>query len=86
MGVIGHAFLACPSSSLEHFIIAFQGLPGVLTRFSPPLGRPSSSGEIHGLANRLVRAFLLEYLLGLLKAPAELVRLDLPVVNISFGR
>ena len=43
-------------------------------------------GELHGLANRLVRAFLFEELVGLLKALVELGRIDIPAVGIYFSR
>ena len=82
--VLGHAWLACPWPSLERFLSALQVLHGALTLLSPPFGRSSFLGELHGVANRLFQAFLLEELIGLIKVFTELGRLDIPYIGIYF--
>ena len=58
MGVIGHAFLECPWCSLARFQRTSWDLPCALSHISSSLGKSYFTGELHGLSNRLVRAFL----------------------------
>ena len=72
----------------DFFCLAFLAHSGIYLVHlldSILLGRSSSLGELHGLTNHFVRYFLREELHGLLKALAELVRLDIPVIGIYFN-
>ena len=58
IGILKHACLACPWCSLARFLSALRALPCALYWLSPSSGWSYFPGELHGLANRLVRAFL----------------------------
>ena len=86
LGVLIHVHLVCLWFSLALFLSTLRALPCALSRLYYSLGRSSLPGELHGLANRWVRTFLIEELIRLLNALVELVRLDIFDVWISFGR
>ena len=99
LGVLGHAFLAFPWPSSAQSLSSFQALPGALPRLSPSwrdgllqeistASRTAWSGPsclVQGGFLSLFVALTLEGLIFLLKALAELGRIDLPAVGISFG-
>ena len=57
--VLRHACLACTWRSLASFLSAFRAPPGAITQLSPSLVWSYFPGDLHCLANRLVRSFFL---------------------------
>ena len=97
LSFLGHSLLTCPWCYLVRFLNALQALPGALALISPYRGDPllwkiSMASQTNWTCRPCVDRggvpqpchwFLLEALLGLIKARVELSRLGCPAVDIS---
>ena len=90
LGSLRHAFLVRPWPFLTLFLIAFRALPGAITRLFPSqdnrLRRESSTASRTAWSRPSCLYLRLKGLLGLLKALAELGRIDLPAIGFSLDR